>query len=144
MSNILKMVGIYILVLVAASACGKASDGTATNRTVKTSTGCPVGSWVGLNYSDRITVGNDGLITVNQNAGQCISTGYVTCGMGQNFIMNIQAQSRTAPNDSDCQAVGTYVCSISLSTNLFTVFCPGNNSSGNKFSTSKEYMVYQW
>jgi hypothetical protein len=137
-----KLLALQILIFAFffAISCGKSSGDQSTKPVPIGTTGCPYGSWVATNYSDRLTITQDGSIVVDQNAGHCISNGSIICN-GSQFTMEIQTAENTTSHD--CQPVGTFDCAFSSAGIVFTVFCP-ENVQDNKFNPAKEYQSYQF
>lgn len=115
--------------------CGNSHSDTTTG-TDASATSCPTGYWVSTSTFDSISVGNTGLIQLDNNG--CKTTGYVTCTGGTNFVMELQDKSKAAIDLKQCQDIGTWNCTYSVNSSTITVYCPGAKA-GNVFSPAKEY-----
>lgn len=139
--KLLNTIALSIVLAMALSSCGSGSaDGSASTTPTPQSPGgsCPTGYWTSVDMTSSINVGNTGLISLD-NKG-CLSTGYVNCLSGNDFIMDIQAKSKPEDtiNINRCQDVGVWKCTYSVSSQVISVFCP-ETKDGNKYSPAKDF-----
>lgn len=130
----LNAIALGIVLSILLSSCGKGQE--ASTATEAPSSYCPTGRWVSTTMYDTITVGSSGIINLNNNG--CVTTGYVTCTGGGDFIMELTSKSKAALDLNECQDIGTWKCTYSINGTSFSVFCP-ESKSGNVYSPAKDF-----